>query len=681
MSSSVTWRCRLALLLFVCLLVPPTAMSQSSVSAPRTLLTEATDALDDAVARYDDNGIAAAADRIRRVITVNPRFAEAHLRLGEALIWLGDYEGAEESLSEARALRYRGPELTLLEARRAVLTGDLESARQRYDALLETQPNHEGARVGRAILRLADGATDAVVRDLQALSRRFPENRQLLAALMRIMMERGDTDQLREYLDLALTYHGESASVQLLAAEYAFQSEDFERAEFHARNAVALAPTLTAAWRVLAQTAIRNGNAEQARTHYEELIRVDPENHQAWYARGELQAREGRLEEAERSWERALEIRPDFELARIALENTALTELSMDDTLRASLAEDYRRSGSQLRDRFLHRQAERHFRRGLQLNPFDPVLRASLADLYLQRGWDARYLAELEVIQERDLASDEEGALSNQELQDRLAIYRSRLRDSPAARWDVDQFTVSRPRTSVFLVSRTTGPGTLVGADKHIGDYIAGLLQGSNHIEITENITTDAPTSGVVSQARTANADLLAVLDIELQDRSASVRLQLIDTDSTRVRRDHTYRRTGNGRIDALTRALTEDIASRVDPVGTVIRRRFEDVLISLGRIDGISAEDVVRFVSTPGEEDLGTGIVTNVDDLVSVVRYEPDGSDNLTVGDFARTAADDDADEDQDAEVDDQTDEPIPVVEEQTSRLRELVQQLFQVR
>ncbi len=676
MSRSPRPRPIVAILLATYLLSAQVVPGQSPES-PRSLLMEAAAALDDAVARYDDDGIAAAADRIRRVINLNPRYAEAHLRLGEALLWLDDYEGAAQALSEAERLRYRGVDLALLEARLAVLTGELPRARERYESVLADQPNQESARVGRAILRLADGATESVVRDLQELNRRFPENRRLLAALMRIMLDRGDTEQVRRYVDLAVTYHGESASIQLLAAEYSFQSQDFDRAEFHARNAVTLAPSLIDAWRILAQTALRDDNIDEAREHYEELLRIDPENHEAWYARGELQAQAERIEDSEQSWERALQIRPDFELARIALENTAISELAMEADLRQRLAEDYRQRGAELQERFLNRQAERHFRRGLQLNPFDPVLRASIADLYLQRGWEARYLAELEVIQERELTSDLDGALSQQELEDRLDIYRARLANSPAAEWDVDQFTVSRPRTTLFVVSRTTGPATLVGADRHIGTYTAGLLQGSQRLEIVDSTTADDPVSGLVRDARNAGADLLAVMDIELRDRSASVRLQLIDADSTRVRTDRTFRRSGNGRIDSLTRAITDEIEDHVELRGSVVRRRFEEVLISVGRVDGVSTDDAIRFVSVPGGEDLGSGTVREMDDLVTVVAYEPSERDNLTVGDHAVVTAEEAQEE---TDETDETEEP-PAPAARTSPLRERVQQLFQVR
>jgi hypothetical protein len=121
--------------------------------------------------------------------------------------------------------------------------------------------------------------------------------------------------------------------------------------------------------------------------------------------------------------------------------------------------------------------------------------------------------------------------------------------------------------------------------------------------------------------------------------------------------------------------SLTEEIISHVEPRGSVLRRRFEEVLISLGRIDGLLLEDTVHFVSSPDSRDLGTGEVIALDDLVAVVRYEPQGADNLTVGDQAYIVADD-QDSEETAEEENQQSAP-----EQTSQLGEIVQQLFQVR
>jgi tetratricopeptide (TPR) repeat protein len=667
------------------LLLLPSLVGSQEAESPRDALARGTTRLEAAIARYDDDEIVAAADLIRSVLSANPRFAEAHVRLGEALLWLGDLEGAEASFVAARNLRYRAVDLPLLEAQRDVLAGDLRRAETRYRDILAGQPYNEQARIGLAILELSAGPSESALARLEELAARFPENRRLVTALVQLMADRDDQESLRRYLGLALQYHGDSAGVQLLAAELALDEGRLEAAAFHGNNAIALAPKLTRGWLVLAQTAAAAGDVGRARQYHEELIRLDPTNHAAWYARGEFFAREQRLEEARRSWEHALELRPDFELARFALENTVITARDLEDPLREQLAAVYRRSGRELEERFLSRQAERHYRRGLQLNPFDPVLRARLARLYLQQGMHARYLAELRLIDERGLTTTGSDGISRNELEDRIDLFSARLRSSPAVRWQIDQFTAPRPRTTIFVSAVHDQASLLPGAERHIAAYVAALLQTSQNISVLETIASGASQGELIRQARSAGADELVVLRANLQDRSVDLSVGVVRTDNARVLVNTTIRRSGNQRLDAVAREAAEAIDGRILPRGTVLERRFEEVAVSIGSVDGVAVGDGVRFRSSVDGTDLGEGTVTAVDDLMAIVEYVPAGPDNLTVNDIAlpvETAAGEDGEEqivgdDSDSPAADQQQLPLQT----PSGLVEFVQNLFQLR
>lgn len=676
---------RRGLSLLVTLLVPLFALDGQSIAGPREQLVRAAEQLDTAIARYDDDAIAAAADAIRRVIEANPRFAEAYVRLGEALLWLDAPDRAQEHFADARALRYRGVDLPLLEARLQALRGDLAAAAETYDTILAAAPYTEEARVGRAIVALAGGSTDAALRELQDLSRRFPENRQLLAALARVTRERGETAAFERYLRLALQYHGDAASIQLMAARFALDEGNTADARAHGQTATALAPALTEAWEILAEAAMRDGDVSRALAHYEELIRLEPDNHRAWYARGELQARAGNLEDARRSWERAMRIRPDFEFARYALENTVLESRDLDDPLRAELAARYRETGGRLEDRFLSRQAERQYRRGLQLNPFDGVLRARLAELYLQQDMPARYLQELEIIRSRDLAGDEPGLIPSQRLSDAIEAYRGVLRNSVAVSWDVDQFTAPRPRTTIALVARQRAGPRLPGAARHLAQYVASLLEGSQNVEHVSVTVSDEPVSALVGRYRRDGAERLAVLDISLDDRSISIFSQLIATGTAELIRTSTTRRSGNGRVDAVARRVAAEIDGTLPVQGTVLRRRFERLVISLGAVDGLVPEQEIEFVAEPDGLPLGTGTVIDVDDLVAEVSYSPDGPDNLTTGDRAIPGprpTDDEPEDDPEEETQEEAETPPATpVETPPSDLRQTVTELFRIR
>jgi predicted Zn-dependent protease len=227
----------------VLLLLPSLIVAQEAES-PRDTLARASVRLDAAIARYDNDEIVVATDLIRSVLAANPGFAEAHVRLGEALLWLGDLDGAEDSFVAARNLRYRAVDLPLLEAQRDVLAGDIRRAETRYRDILALQPYNEQARIGLAILELSAGPSDSALARLEELATRYPENRRLVVTLIQLMAERNDQESLRRYLGLALQYHGDSAGVQLMAAELALEEGRLEAATFHATTRSLWLPNL-----------------------------------------------------------------------------------------------------------------------------------------------------------------------------------------------------------------------------------------------------------------------------------------------------------------------------------------------------------------------------------------------------------------------------------------------------
>ena len=679
-------RIRGVVLLLALALAAPTGPRSLAAQAasPRQLVAEVSSRLDLAIQRYDRNEIAASVDVLRQALALNPDYAEAQVRLGEALMWLEDAEGAARAFAEARRLGYRARDLDLLEAERAVLVGELAAAGTIYDRILSSAPYQEEARVGRALLDLASGATPASYQTLEDLLRRYPRNRRLLAALVDISRQRNDMESFQRYAALLLRHHGDAPSVQLLSAEIALADGRTEDARFHAGNAVSLAPDLADAWLIMAIAAVAAGDEVMARAHYEELIRIQPRNHRAWYARGEMASRAGDLEAAELSWNRSLELRSDFEIARLALEETLLDAEPLGAPQRQEAARRYRETGRALEDRFLNRQAERQYRRGLQLNPLDPVLRRRLAELYLQRGFEARYLDQLRVIRARNLTSEETGepmALTERDLSDRIETFASRSRTWPSIRWDVDQFSASRPRTTVRIVARQTDGTLLPGAAEHIASYVASLMLASQNVELIDTTTSAAPAPDLIARARREGADLLVIMDLDLGDRDAALRTRAIATAASTPVLDADLRRSGNSRIESLSRDAAERIDDVIEPRGTVVARDFEELLVTLGRVDGLEAGSMLRLSGGPGAPELGTAEVTAVDDLLAVARYEPQGTDNVGIGDTV--LIDPEAEEEGEA-APDAASEPAAATEDaapRPSQLRETVQRLFQVR
>jgi tetratricopeptide (TPR) repeat protein len=621
--------------------------AQSGTSA-REYLSEGRATLQTAVGRFDADGVLAAADLFRRALEENARYAPAEIGLAEALIWLGDYGGARRALDRAAALRYPGRELQTLRARLLVLRGEIDAAEEIYSAILAEEPYHADAIVASTILSLSDGGGRVTYNRLVDLERRYPENLQLLVALIELSLRDGDQDAARRYLQPALRHHNDNAVVQPTAARISLAAGNPDEAIRFARNAVQLAPGYDAAWLLLAQATARVGRPREALTHYEQLIQLDPLDHRAWYARSILLAETGDTDDAVAGLSRALEIRPDYEIARIALEGIIEDATDLEDERRTHLARHYLSEGRVLQDRFLNRQAERMYRRGLQLDPFDPDLRIALAELYLDQGFRARYLQELEVL--RSLG------YTGYSIDDRIEAFRSLLTDSLAAEWEIDQFTARRPRTRVSLFVSQDRATIEPDAALYVGRYLSALLNTGQNIDVIDVDTQISARTTAIARARADDADWAIFIEVSLEETRIVADLEIVETNTAMSIAERVVPHSGLGRLDRTVRDLAS-IVSPLAPVrGSVVDRTHARALVTIGAVDGVSVDDVVALTTRTGP--IGEARVTRVDDLVSEIEYRPDGPDLLGRGDSAVYLG---PPQDEETEQNDQNDEQNP--------------------
>lgn len=413
---------------------------------------------------------------------------------------------------------------------------------------------------------------------------------------------------------------------------------------------------------LLARAAHLQGQMDQARVHYEQLISLEPANHRAWYARGVLAAETGDFPAAYGSWERALRIRPDYELATIALESTLVAQEPMDSDRRAAAAVPYRETGQDLESRFLHRQAERHYRRGLQIHPFDTVLRQHLADLYRAQDLWGRYVRELEILQ--DLLPD------NRDVAERIETFRRLRRDFPAERRRVDQFTAPRERTSLAVFYSQDPLAMEPQAGRYIAEYLVSLLRTSQNVTVTAVEPARGDRVTALARARALHAERAVIIESSLGEHHVTLDVAMLDRRTGEALLSRRIRRDGVGMVERAIRDASNALVSIIDPVGIVLDRRGDEVLVSLGTVDGLETGDTILFHQDLLGPSIGSGTVTALDDLVAEASFAPHGSDTLTIGNFARPVAEEDGREAETPPVRDQ--------EEQTSRLKELLIRLF---
>lgn len=618
-------RCGVGALFLILMVVAVPVHSQNTRETPVELARRGHEELRRAAPVYDRDGLIAAADLFTRALTLNQQFAGAYMGLAEALLLLDQPERALAQITRARQLRAPATTTDILEAQIHIQLQDFQRAAALYDEVIRREPYNRDAQVARALLRGAEQMlADRALTRLAELERRFPEDRRLLSALVEFSVLRGDEPAARRYLAAALQYHGDIPSVQLVAARWALQNGDPERAEIHGRNTVRMAPTLEEGWLILARAALLQGNTSAARTHYEQLIVLDRDNYRAWYSRGVLSAAEGDRETAAVSFRESLRLQPAFEPPRLALEEM-LMDLPLEAGERRDAALYYRAVGGALEERFLDRQAERAYRRGLLLYPFDTELRRRLAQMYLRRQQIARYLQELEVI--RSL-----GDTSN-DLEDRITAYSGALRDSPATRWDVDQFTAPRVRTEMSLHIRQSPETLEPGIATVVGQYLAHYLNMSQNAEVIARVDQDETATETLARARSTGAHRALLVDVTMGPTQIILDLQAVDPRTGEVLARRTIRRSGIDRVTRAVREAGDVVEQTVVPRGVVLQRRFDEAILSLGRVDGVEEGTQVQFLHRTTGAILGTGTVIAHDDLVAEVQVVADSPDRITAG------------------------------------------------
>ena len=656
-------------------------------------------ALERGIVMSDRDALLRALESLERAVEINPAFGDAWAALAHTHYWLDNTAAAETALTRARTLLGFNAATELLGARIAAERSRWEDAARLFEAVLQREPNNADALLGRAIIRLRTSPATVVAREVAALHQRFPHHRRTLLTLAVVTHRAGDTAAAARYLDLALRFFHAEPAVHLLAARLAYEMGDWTLTRRHAQSALALQENLSEALLLAALAAVESNETEIALRTFEELIRTDVTNALGWYDRGVLLERLGRADAAVESFERALRLQTDFEPARIALDNVLVQSMPIEHPARVRVAAPYLQRAAELQERFLSGRAERTLRRGLVLHPYNTELRLALAELYNQQGYYARYLQELEVA--RTLGAD------SQALLDALEIYRALQRNSVANRWNVDQFTVARPRTTIAVYEAPAAllaPGVTVARavagipeplalSEHSARYLRTVLNGTQHLDVS------AGTGSIGLASRTQRADTLAqarrdgmshavLWHLTITEPYAVGTLELIHVPTARSIAQRRIVRSGNGRIGAVLDEAVAEIGGAITPRGAVLQRRFDTVLISLGKVDGLEPDQTLYVYD--GESFIGSARIVALDDLVAEARYAPraDGVDRLRVGQTVRFDAPPDTGSEAAPETSPsrrswftRTPEETTPQSEQTSQTLELVKQLLRLR
>jgi tetratricopeptide (TPR) repeat protein len=306
--------------------------------------------LEQAGVAQDAGRLADAEAALRQALAIDPRFADAHYRLGRVLQARGATADAYDSFVRAReedvcplrapiqieaitreVARAEGTVLVDFAARvreRAAREQGSPAAGARYflDHLHPTIDQHRSlaldviaALAERGLLRPAPTwGADAIRAVAAQVEASLDRQRHGIALrnLAKVFSWAGKLEDAARMAALALRELGDDAESLFILGAHALERERMQDAIAQFSRALALDPGYARAHANLAIALARSGASGLALAHYAEAIRLDPRGANAWFNRAGLRLREGDAAGAAADYRRALELDPDDGAAR-----------------------------------------------------------------------------------------------------------------------------------------------------------------------------------------------------------------------------------------------------------------------------------------------------------------------------------------------------------------------------
>jgi tetratricopeptide (TPR) repeat protein len=571
------------------------------------------------------SNLLAAVELYRAALIENPAYDKPLIGLAESFFALEEYEQALQYLKEVQKYDRSNLDLIVLEGRIAIALNQPAKARSLFESVLEKEPNNLEARFGLAELDIAQGRTrNASRRYIETLKIR-PESQKALLSLVLLSESQGDREAAQAYLELALKYHSYDPRVHYAAGRFSMEEGNLDRAQSYLLTAIALDGDYSEAKRLLAQVYLLQKQPERAIDVLRQVLTTDRDIPLVWYSLGLAYDRSGDPEQGIRSLAQVLRLQPDNEIARIVLENIALSELPIDDPIRERYAVYHMERGILFQERNYLEKALMEYRRALRLQPEAKEPRLHYAELHRLMGFPEKYMKELEVL--RDLGYTDARIL------DDIENIGSTRYDSVSAQWGIDQYGLDRKRFSLALYHLMPATRELHPfAGRAAAAYLHDLFQRYPTIDVLQTTLNVDSFESAFREARGLGADYFLLMHIEESERSFTTVVEQYLTSTGK--RLSTYRvfRTGNDRVQDNFNILAGRVFQALPLRGNLLARQFDHGVIDLGLHDQLEGGQELAIVRK--------GKVRLSNDRIGVTAEERDVLGTYTVETLDETVA-----------------------------------------
>jgi len=576
---------------------------------------------------YKTGSLAQSEEMLLAVLKQEKNNVEALILLGRVHTALTRFEEAEDVLVRAEQLRPTAlePKYALADLYR--IRGDYARAVSIYNEVLKVHPQE-------VMTYIHLGIAYTEMNDLRRAGGFFRKAVSL------------DSQNPLTHLNLARHYYrtglesGEDDS-----AHY------FDASLDETRTALQIDPGLSEARRVMASVFFYREEYESALETLLTLLEED-ESYVLRYEAGFCCEELGRPMEAIDHYEKALARRIDDEVVRFRLESLLLAtyRMDLDNKLRKTYADYHLKRARSHMNRHVLNKAFLHYKRAVMLDPLDAEKRLELAELIRIQRYPERYLYELETII-RDTLD-----VSTVDIEDKIEIYKNRIRRNPASVWGLDQYGddeespsyVPATKTRILVFDGFTsdwGHENFVHRriSKTFSELLSAVLVYHPKIEVLTVSEPMVSKSEALRIARSLDADYYITGSIEEKNDSLRIRTLLLSGRGGKKTEEFLTYYTGNDKLFNAAVALAARIDGAVPLRGIIVRLEGGRSLINLGRAHGVEEGMVFRIFKEGGlntnprtgeyevdpDVELGRMTVTGIDEMIAEGDYTFTGTYN----------------------------------------------------
>lgn len=553
-----------------------------------------------------------ASESFHEALQANPVYGDAWFHLAQVTYELDDFNLVLSYLDQADKYAKGRTDILNLRGNTYIALGRLADARTAFETVLKKEPNNVDARFGLAELDLYSGRIDGAQQLYQDALVRDGSNRKALLSLALLAAESGKNDKAQAYLEQALRFHSGEAQVHYLAAYLDAKQGDYAEAERRARAAVQIKNDYTRAYSLLASILYAEQRYADVIDICDYLIAQKRNTPSAWYLKGLSQYRKNDSESAIATWSTGLEIDPQDEIMRAALELLVTRTLPVEDARRAGWAQFHVLKAHDFAKRYMAAEARYEYQRALRLNPQNVTARAAFAEMLSNEGLNEQYLDQLKFVQ-NEKGKIEKPTHEDTRISDTIEAYDSLMKTSLATKWSVNPFYLDKTRYQIGIYSiRSHLQLVHPEAENVAAQLSADIFSGVSAASVT---VVQEPVSGYGEAFRLARAnglDYFIVMNVQETEREISLSADMYSARTGTVTTHISSFRTGNDRLASAARSFRTAVLGVLPVRGKVIARDGNDLLVDLGRTEGIAkgAELAVVHEGSVRTADTGPGIV-----------------------------------------------------------------------